>query len=174
MQHNNQKISALRDLLDYDALSFITAEVHLEKNVKRWINEATSLQLKTVLQKYLVFIHEHEQNINAFYESEKINAVTISNRIVQAYIDDTNDKLARCQDAEVKDACLSANIQAINHYKISAYGTAAAFASALEMDKQADAFRKAEINEKQIDDRLTQLAQFEINLRAKAPIVLQG
>jgi ferritin-like metal-binding protein YciE len=79
-----------------------------------------------------------------------------------------------CSDAEVKDACLLSSIQEINHYKISAYGTAAAFASTLGMDATAQVFRKAEVNEKQIDDRLSQLAAFEINLKARAPIVLPG
>jgi hypothetical protein len=40
------------------------------------------------------------------------------------------------------------------------------------MEKQAAVFYEAEINEKQIDDRLSQLAQFEINVKAKAPIVI--
>ena len=40
------------------------------------------------------------------------------------------------------------------------------------MENQAVIFHEAEINEKQIDDRLSQLAEFEINVKAKAPIVL--
>ncbi len=87
---------------------------------------------------------------------------------------DTNEKLLMCADAEVTDACLLASVQMINHFKISAYGTAAAFANTLGMDAAAIFFHKAEVHEKQIDDRLTQLAQYEINFRAKSPIVLPG
>ena len=61
-----------------------------------------------------------------------------------------------------------------NHFKISTYGTAAAFANALNMEKQASVFHEAEVNEKQIDDRLSQLAEHEINIKAKAPIELPG
>jgi ferritin-like metal-binding protein YciE len=64
---------------------------------------------------------------------------------------------------------LLASVQAINHYKISVYGTAAAFAGALELEKHALFFREAAVNEKQIDDRLSQLAQHEINVNAKMP-----
>ena len=49
----------------------------------------------------------------------------------------------------------------------------AAFANTLEMTEQATVFHEAEINEKQIDDRLSQLAEHEINLNARTPIVLQ-
>ncbi len=174
MENKNQTISTLHNLLDYDARNFISAEIHLEKHMHDWINKAASLQLKNVLQKYVGFIQQHEQKMNEFYEDEQINSISITNRIMQAFIEETNEKLSTCQDVEVKDACLLACIQAINHYKISAYGTAAAFAYVLDMEKQGEIFHQAEVNEKQIDDRLSQLAEHEINIRAKAPIVLPG
>ena len=87
---------------------------------------------------------------------------------------DKQNRFSKAQNciAEVKDACLLACIQAINHYKISSYGTAAAFAIALGMEKAAAVFHEAEINEKHIDDRLSQLAEYEVNTKAKTPILL--
>ena len=169
---NNQPISTLRNLLDYDARNFIIAEIQLEKSLHDWIDKASSLQLKNVLQKYLGYVQQHIPEMNEFYENEQITSISISNRIMQAFIDETNEKLSGCQDSQVKDACLLACIQVINHYKISAFGIAAAFAYALEMEKEGGIFRQIEINEKQIDDRLSQLAEHEINARAKSPIVL--
>lgn len=172
MENNIQTISTLHDLLDYDSCNFIAAEVNLEKQLKEWVNHATSIKLKTVLQKYLDFIQKHIQKMNEFYEEEKINSISITNRIMRAFIEETNEKLSNCKDLEIRDASLLACIQEINHYKISAYGTAAAFAYLLDMEKQGDLFHEAEVNEKQIDDRLSQLAKHEINPRAKAPITL--
>jgi len=91
---------------------------------------------------------------------------------MQAFIEEANEKQNTCTDAEVKDACLLACIQAINHFKISMYGTAAAFAKVLGMEKHAAVFHEAEVNEKQIDDRLSQLAEHEINIKANVPFVL--
>ena len=90
-----------------------------------------------------------------------------------AFIEEINEKLLQCIDNEVKDACLLAGIQGINHYKISIYGTAAAFTSDLGMEEFSVLFHEAEVNEKQIDDRLSQLALFEVNKNARAPIVLE-
>jgi len=42
------------------------------------------------------------------------------------------------------------------------------------MEKSGIVFHEAEINEKQIDDRLSQLAEHEINVEAKSPLVLPG
>jgi ferritin-like metal-binding protein YciE len=173
MAENNQTITTLHNLLDYDARKFTSAEIQLKKSLPEWINKAGSLQLKTVLQKYLDFVQQHVQKMEGFYEEEKIVSLSLTNRVMKAFIEEAEEKLANCTDAEVKDACLLACIQAINHFKISSYGTAAAFANALGKEKQAAVFHKAEVNEKQIDDRLSQLAEHEINIKAKTPIVLQ-
>jgi ferritin-like metal-binding protein YciE len=172
MSIKNQTITTLHHLLEYDAGKFTSAEIHLKGALPEWINKTGSFMLKTVLQKYLNFIEQHVKKMEVFFEEENINALSLYNRIMQAFIDETNEKLAVCSDPEIKDACLLASVQTINHYKISLYGTAAAFARALDMNSHAAVFFEAEGNEKQIDSRLSQLAEFEINKKAKAPIVL--
>jgi ferritin-like metal-binding protein YciE len=174
MSENNQHLSTLHNLLDYDAGKFTSAEIHLKSSLSEWINNTGSLMLKTVLQKYLHFIEEHVHKMEVFFEQEDINAMSVNNRIMLAFIEETNEKLAVCSDTEIKDACLLACIQNINHYKISSYGTAAAFAKTLDMEKHAALFYEAEGNEKQIDSRLSQLAEFEINKKAKTPFILPG
>lgn len=172
MAENIPTITTLHNLLDYDARKFTSAEIQLKKSLPGWINKAGSLKLKTVLQKYLDFVSLHVQNMESFFEEENISSLSLTNRVMQAFIEETNEKLSNCTDAEIKDACLLAGIQSINHFKISTYGTATAFAKALDMEKQATLFHEAAVNEKQIDDRLSQLAEHEINISAKAPILL--
>ena len=174
MEKNIPTITTLHNLLDYDASKLTGAELQLKNCLPGWINMASSVQLKTVLQKYLDFVQGQLEKIQAFFDDEKISSLSVSSRVMQAFIDDANEKLSNCTDAEVKDASLLASIQSINHFKISTYGTAAAFANALGMETQAAVFHEAEIKEKQIDDRLSQLAEHEINNRAKSPIVLPG
>ncbi len=167
-------IANLHQLLMYDVCRHASAEVQLQKVLPGWASQASSLKLKAFIQKYLDFVVLQKQELDRFIEKEDINQLPLCNRIMQAYIQDTEEKTAICSDPEVKDACLLSCIQEINHFKISAYGTAAAFASTLGMEDTSLAFRKAEINEQQIDDRLSQLAEHEINLKARAPIVLPG
>lgn len=174
MEENNKPIATLRDLLDYNSQKFTAAEIELRNNLPSWIYKAGSVKLKSVLQKYLDVVDEHVQVLSGFFEEEKISSLSVANKIMLAFIEETNEKLNNCADQQVKDACLLACIQGINHFKISLYGTAAAFAKELEMEKFASVFHKAEVNEKQIDDRLSQLAEHEINVTAKTPIVLPG
>ncbi|MCC8426625.1 ferritin-like domain-containing protein [Mucilaginibacter sp. UR6-11] len=169
---NNSTIATLHNLLDYNAGKFTSGEIQLRKNLPDWIMKTQSLQLKQVLQKYLNMVEEHVQKMEGFFSAENFTSLSLTNRIMQAFIEDTNEKLRNCTDPEVSDACLLASIQGINHYKISIYGTASAFAGDLGMEKFATIFHELEINEKNIDDRLSQLAKYEINKKAEAPIRL--
>ena len=174
MKASNGSIVTLHNLLDYDAHKFTSAEIQLKHALTSWINTASSFKLKTMLQKYLDFVEEHIQKIEKIIIEEDIKTMSVNNKIMKAFIEETDDKIDTCKDSEVKDACLLASIQTINHYKISMYGTAAAFAKELGMDKIATLFHTSEVVEKQIDDRLSQLAEHEINKKAKNAILLHS
>ena len=172
MTEDNLTITNLHHLLDYDARQFTSAEIQLKYILNEWITRAGSLKLKIVLQKYVDLVQQHVQKLEGFFEAEQISSLSTSNKVMRSFIEEAEAKLNICTDSEVRDACLLASVQSINHFKISLYGTAAAFAKELNMARFASFFHEAEINEKQIDDRLSQLAEHEINIRAKAPIVL--
>ncbi|UEG48864.1 DUF892 family protein [Ferruginibacter lapsinanis] len=172
MKENTSHIINLHNLLDYDAQKFLSAEVTLKAILPEWISKANSLQLKTTFQKYLGFIQEHIQKIGQFFEVENITSASLHNRIMEAFVEEAQEKLSNCDDPAIRDACILACVQDINHFKISSYGTAAAFSKALGINKFASVFHEAEENEKQIDARLSVLAEYEINNLAKAPIAL--
>jgi ferritin-like metal-binding protein YciE len=172
MEDNNSNITSLKNLLDYNIQKATGAEAQLINILPEWINKSISVKLKIVLQKYLDLVQLHLEKLNNFLEEEKIISLGVTSQVMQAFIEETNEQLSKCTDAEVKDACLLAYLQNINHFKISLYGTSAAFANTLDMSKHASVFHEAEINEKQIDDRLSQLAVHEINVNARAPIIL--
>lgn len=167
-------ISTLHDLLHYDASRFTHGEIQLMNCLPHWIARADSGKLKAVLKNYLAAVELQVQKLDELFLEEKPGSISLRNQVIHAFIDETNGKLSLCADPEVRDACLLACVQMINHFKISNYGTAASFARELGMEKQARAFWEAEINEKKIDDRLSQLAEHEINPRAKSPLVVPG
>ena len=173
MAKDEQPIINLHNLLDHDACSFCCAEADLKKILPHWISKAKSLQLKTVLQKYLDHVEDNIKKADAFCIEENIKLFNVTNRVMKAFIDEAEEKTSMCADAAIKDACLLASVQAINHFKISMYGTAASFAIELGMEKYAAVFHESEVKEKQTDDRLSQLAKYEINQYAKSTLVLE-
>jgi ferritin-like metal-binding protein YciE len=144
--------------LDYEAGKFNNAETQLQNKLPRWAEAACSLQLKGVLEKYLQLVQQHIKKLNGFCAHENFSCAGLINRIMQAFIKESDEKLALCASPKVKDACLLACVQNINHYKISTYETAAAWAYNLAMNDVVTIFRDLEIDEKQIEHRLSQLA----------------
>lgn len=173
MEQPAKIIATLHQLLRYEADRFMAAEIQLKNHLSEWISQATSFQLKATLQRYAEFTNQHINKLESFLQKEEGNASAVNDRVMRSFIEETDEKLRSCADMEVKDACLLSSIQCINHYKISVYGSCAAFSGKLNLENDSTVFHEMEVNEKQIDDRLSQLAEHEINMRASSPIVIE-
>lgn len=73
----------------------------------------------------------------------------------------------RCKNPEVCDAALITAVQHINHYEIAGYGTAIAYAKALDRHDVAELLLKSLTEERQADYGLSDLAEGQINPDAK-------
>jgi ferritin-like metal-binding protein YciE len=77
-------------------------------------------------------------------------------------------KLAdRCLNNEVRDAGIVTAVQHINHYEMAGYGTAVAYAKALERHEIAELLLETLREEKRADMGLSDLAEHQINPDAK-------
>lgn len=166
-----QHIATLQHLLDYDLRKLAVGELQLKNTLPEWLLLTHAEKLKMVIKRYQDITAQHFAKISSAINSGEILPAVLASHIIKGIIEEANILFNKCSDAEVKDAAILAIIQQINHYKICAYGTVSAYAAILGMDNEAAFFKEAEINEKQIDDRLSQLAAFEINSKAKSPIV---
>lgn len=165
-------ISCLRELLDEDTSRLFSAELQLKNSISGWVSKDSSVSLKILMQEYLDVIEQHIRLLERFGESEKNLPANRVNRIMKVYIEQADEKLAACASPAVKDACLLAAIQGINHFKISVYGTAAAFAGTIGLQSAGLLFHQAELEEKEMDERLSFLAEHELNRKANVPAAI--
>ncbi|QEM07660.1 DUF892 family protein [Mucilaginibacter rubeus] len=161
--------SSLRQLLYEDVSRMISAEMLLKSSVLGWINKGNSASLKMLMLGYQDVVEKHIRQLGAFRREEQITACIPSNGVMSAFIADADDRLFACTRPEVRDVCLLSAIQSINHFKISVYGTMAAFAGAVRLEKAGLMFHQAELDEKEIDERLSYLAEHELNRKAMSP-----
>jgi ferritin-like metal-binding protein YciE len=70
-------------------------------------------------------------------------------------------------DSEVLDAALIASAQRVEHYEISAYGTARAYAERLGFSEHASLLQQTLDEEVKTDKELTELAESSINIKAR-------
>jgi ferritin-like metal-binding protein YciE len=155
--------NSLHQLLDDEISRFIGAEELLQRTLPIWIQQARSAKLKTILINYHEQVKKHIVRLNTFLKEEAITGYPVLHLIMNAFVKDTEDKMKNCTDFNVRDACLLASVQNINHYKIGTYGTSASFAHTLGKERIAVLFYECEANEKKIDRELTILAEKEIN-----------
>ena len=74
---------------------------------------------------------------------------------------------ADINDGEVRDVVLISQYQRMCHYGIAGFGTAAAFADALEKKDHADTLREIVEEIYSADDYMSDLAERSVNLNAK-------
>ena len=172
MTHAIQKITTLPDILDYNVRKIASAESQLKSILPNWVNAANSLTLKNVLKKYLRVVQHHNQKFHDFLNEEKIDHLNGVDIVMQGFVKEAIEKINSCEDVEGRDTSLLESIRAINRYKLNLYGTAAAFSKTL--GKSAMFFSEAELHEREINNKLSQLAQHKIHNKPKAPAKLSG
>jgi ferritin-like metal-binding protein YciE len=69
---------------------------------------------------------------------------------------------------EVLDAALIAQAQRIEHYEIAGYGTARTFAEILDEDEAVDLLQETLDEEKETDEKLTEIAESIVNIEAES------
>ncbi|ANE49948.1 ferritin-like domain-containing protein [Flavisolibacter tropicus] len=163
-------IVSLNDLLALEASRIMQGEKELIQALPTWLHRITSSLLRNILFQYQSYIEHHAEEMTNYFIKQSETAIG-KNRVMRALIDDTNEKLRHCADAEIYDACLLAAVQEINHYKISIYGTVTAYFNELGQRDTASIFLRAEKDEKRIDEQLSIQAHSDINELAKAPVI---
>src|SRR5581483_6436484 len=76
------------------------------------------------------------------------------------------DMMADAEDDDTRDALMIAAAQKIEHYEIAAYGTLRVWANLLGYDEAASLFEETLEEEKETDQRLTNIAESFVNLAA--------
>ena len=156
---------------DQDAERLIGWEIQLKNILPEWINKVDCLKFKTVLRNYFDYVQEHIERLEGVLEDKEMQPLNIKSRFMTTFIEKTREKLSHYSDAQSWDACLLARIQSINHFKTSSYGAAASSARALNAEKYSVVFHDAEVNEKHMNERLSQLAEYDMNAQSITPIV---
>ena len=75
--------------------------------------------------------------------------------------------MKEAKDETIRDAAMLAAAQAVEHYEISRYGTLVAWAEKMQMGDAAALLEETLDEEKATDEKLTELAESEINVAAE-------
>jgi ferritin-like metal-binding protein YciE len=170
----------LNDLLKHEVDDLLSAEEQIIEALPKMIEKATEPQLKKALNEHLQVTKTHKERIqkvktlleNRSDESksepgllEKIFGGTKC-KGTEGLIKEGEKLMGENMDNKVRDAAIIAAAQKIEHYEISGYGTARAYAMQLGFDDIEQLLTQTLNEEYEADDNLTALALFDVNLQA--------
>ena len=159
LMHHLGNLNAAEEQM-FEALPAIIEKVH-HSSLKNALNHHRNLT--TAQKKRLEQIAQMLQKRTE--ESLKLNPEHICKGMV-GLIDEMNDVLETGLEKEVTDAAIIACVQKMEHYEISTYGTALAYAHQLHMAKAEELLKESLNEEYEADDLLTALATASFNKEA--------
>jgi ferritin-like metal-binding protein YciE len=148
-------IDELRDSYD--------AEKQLTKALGKLAKAASSKELRAAFESHLEETEGQIERLERVFESldEKVRGKHCDG--IAGIIDEGKAIMDEDFDDATMDACLIAAAQRAEHYEMAAYGTLVAWARAMGHTEAADLLQETLDEEKAADEKLSQLAEADIN-----------
>lgn len=156
----NLFLDELQDMYD--------AEQRIVKALPDMVSAASNPQLKSAFEMHLRETKGQVTRLEKVFDimGQKPQAKTCSG--MKGILEEGDEVASTTGDADVKDAALIAAAQRVEHYEIAVYGTLRAFAEKLGKQDAARLLQQTLDEESATDEKLTQLAEQEINQHAVA------
>jgi ferritin-like metal-binding protein YciE len=158
----------LREALVDEIRDLYNAEKQLTKALPKLAKAATNDELREALESHLEETEGHVTKLERVFEllDEKPRGKHCAG--MAGIVEEGNEKIQEDMEDAVMDACIIKGAQSAEHYEIGSYGTAIAWAEALDMTEAVEVLNEILAEEKAADEKLTALAESGINEAATA------
>jgi ferritin-like metal-binding protein YciE len=157
--------SSLQDLYLDELRDLYNAETQLVKALPKMAKAASNDQLRAAFQEHLRQTSEHVSRLEQIFEQLGEKATGKKCLGMEGLVKEGSETMKEDYSEEVKDAAIIGAAQRVEHYEMAGYGTVRAFAELLGETEHVSLLEKTLEEEKQADEKLTQLAE-EINQKA--------
>lgn len=159
------EINSLRELYVDQLRDLYDAENQLIKALPKMAKEATSDELRQGIEEHLEQTRGHAERLEQIFEQLGEKPKGKKCKGMQGVIEEGSEVLKEDMEEDTKDAAIIAAAQRVEHYEIAGYGTARTYANLLNENEAAELLEETLDEEKETDQKLTELAE-EINLEA--------
>ena len=159
-------IDTLESLFVHELKDLLSAEKQLTKALPKMAKGAASDALKTAFEEHLEQTKGHVARLEEIFAMLDKSPRAQLCKGMEGLIEEGAELLEEEGEPIVKDAALIGAAQRVEHYEIAAYGTARTLAELLGNDEAAELLQQTLDEEKETDEKLTELAMSEINVEA--------
>jgi ferritin-like metal-binding protein YciE len=162
------KMETLEDVLVDGLRDLYNAEKQLIKALPRMAKAASSPQLQTALDEHLAVTEAQAERLEKIFKQLEMPARGKHCRGMEGIIEEGKELLEgrKDSDPDALDAALIGAAQKVEHYEISAYGSCRAHAKRLGLSQVARLLQQTLDEESQANEKLTQIAESEVNVAA--------
>ena len=160
------KLESLDALFLHEVKDLLSAEKQLTKALPKMAKGAGSESLRAAFQEHLEQTKGHVERLEQIFTLLGKTARAEHCKAMEGLIEEGADLLEEEGAPMVKDAALIGAAQRVEHYEISAYGTARTLAELLGLNEAVTLLQQTLDEEKETDEKLTQLAMSEVNVEA--------
>jgi ferritin-like metal-binding protein YciE len=157
------QINSFKDLYLAGLQELLSVEIQLADALLRMAGVAAHPSLKRALIHHRTETETAALRVMTIVKKHGADETAHIDQAMQALIVETLKMMMLLQSDDLRDAGLIASAQKIEHYKIAAYGTAAALAGQLNLRDEQDLLHMSLEEERKFDAVLTGLAKGEIN-----------
>ncbi len=160
------KVDSLKKLYHDQLRDLYDAENRLVKALPKMAKAASNAELKQGFEEHLEQTKVHVERLEQIFEACEEKPTGKTCKAMQGLIAEGEETMKEDATPEVMDAALIAAAQRVEHYEMAGYGSVMAYAKILK-EKDALKLLKQTLNEeKQTDEKLTDLAESVVNLEA--------
>jgi len=156
---------SLRELYIDELRDLYNAETQLVKALPKMAKAAANDQLKEAFEEHLRETSEHVSRLEQIFEELGEKASGKKCLGMEGLVKEGSETMKEDYEDAVKDAAIIGAAQRVEHYEMAGYGTVRAFAELLGENEHVTLLEKTLEEEKNADQKLTQLAE-EINPQA--------
>jgi ferritin-like metal-binding protein YciE len=160
------KLNTLEDLYVHELKDLFSAEQQIIKALPKMAKAASSKELAAGFQEHLEQTKGHAQRLEKILSSRKQTTRGPKCKGMEGVIAEGAEMIVEKADVEVKDAGLIAAAQRVEHYEMAGYGTARTYAELLGDKEGAELLALTLEEERQTDQKLSELAKSTVNVAA--------
>jgi ferritin-like metal-binding protein YciE len=157
---------SLQDLFYEELEDLYDAEKQIVKALPKVAGAAASDELRNALEEHLEQTKEHVNRLEQVFRTIGREAKAKKCDGMKGLLEEGEKVISEIDESPVRDAALIAAAQKVEHYEISGYGTTRTFAQLLGQDEAVELLDETLEEEKEADERLTEIAESEINIEA--------
>jgi ferritin-like metal-binding protein YciE len=162
------ELNTIKDLYIHELKDLYSAEKQLLKAIPKMAKAATNQELGDGFREHLEQTKKHVERLERVLGAHGHSTRGPKCRGMEGIVAEGAEMIEEEGDAEVKDAGLIAAAQRVEHYEMAGYGTARTYAELLKDQEGAKLLSQTFEEEKQTDEKLSELAKSTINVKAAA------